>query len=73
MISLSETESAISLSDSRPRALINVISGMSTGEPGILVSGYSEDVVVLDDETALFQQKFVVVDNTPPRYLVYPV
>jgi anthranilate 1,2-dioxygenase small subunit len=38
-----------------------------------LVSGYSEDVVVLGDETALFQQKFVVVDNTPPRYLVYPV
>ncbi|RDH74253.1 hypothetical protein DVS77_32595 [Mycolicibacterium moriokaense] len=45
----------------------------ASGEPGILVSGYSEDVVVLDDETALFQQKFVVVDNTPPRYLVYPV
>ncbi|AEV73697.1 small subunit of phenylpropionate dioxygenase [Mycolicibacterium rhodesiae NBB3] len=45
----------------------------ASGEPGILVSGHSEDVVVLEHETALFQQRFVVLDNTPPRYLVYPV
>src|SRR5581483_3929453 len=37
IIELSETESAMSLSDSKPSARISVISGMSTGDPGIFV------------------------------------
>lgn len=45
----------------------------ASGEAGILVSGHCEDVVVLDGETALFEKRIVVLDNTPPRYLVYPV
>ncbi|MFC7655279.1 oxidoreductase C-terminal domain-containing protein [Pseudonocardia benzenivorans] len=39
----------------------------------ILVSGHGEDLVVLDGDVALFEKRIVVLDNTPPRYLVYPV
>ena len=33
-----DTAAAISLSDSKPSARIKVITGMSTGEPGILAT-----------------------------------
>lgn len=39
----------------------------------ILVSGHCDDLVVLDGDVALFEKRIVVLDNTPPRYLVYPV
>jgi anthranilate 1,2-dioxygenase small subunit len=55
------------------RANVLVAYTGASGESGILASGHTEDVVVFDDETAKFQQRFVVLDNTPPRYLVYPV
>ncbi|AKK27874.1 MULTISPECIES: aromatic-ring-hydroxylating dioxygenase subunit beta [Mycobacteriaceae] len=45
----------------------------ASGEAGILVSGHCDDIVVLHGATALFESRFVVVDNIPPRYLVYPV
>lgn len=46
----------------------------ASGEAEILVSGYCEDVIVIEsNETARLQKRFVVVENTLPRYLVYPV
>ena len=38
MNEFSDTPSAISLSDSSPSALIRVISGISTGDPGIFAT-----------------------------------
>lgn len=55
------------------RSNVIVAYTSASGEAGILLSGHCEDVVILDGEHAVFEKKFVVVDNTPPRYLVYPV
>jgi len=39
----------------------------------LLCSGRTEDIIRIRDGEALFQQRKVLLDGTPARYLVYPV
>lgn len=56
------------------RSNLIVSYSAASGEAGILISGYCDDVVIIEnDETALIQKRCVVVENTLPRYLVYPI
>ncbi len=41
--------------------------------PGVLAIGYYHDVVRIEARRALFERKEVYIDNTPPRYLIYPL
>jgi anthranilate 1,2-dioxygenase small subunit len=65
----------LELGDGRWKVQSNLLVAYTaaSGEAGILISGHCDDIVVLDGATALFESRFVVVDNIPPRYLVYPV
>lgn len=57
----------------RVRANMIVAYTEIDGVPGILASGYYEDLVRMTDEGPRFVQKNVYLDGTPARYLVYPL
>lgn len=43
------------------------------GTAGLLASGHYEDRVRVLGAAALFERRCVFLDNTPPRYLIYPL
>jgi len=55
------------------RANLIVTYTEADGVPGILASGYYEDLVRTTDQGLLFVEKNVFLDGTPSRYLVYPL
>lgn len=45
----------------------------ASGTAGIIAMGHYEDTVQVNESGALFVSKNAYIDNTPPRYLVYPL
>lgn len=45
----------------------------ASGVAGIIAMGHYEDMVQITGLSALFVSKTAFIDNTPPRYLVYPL
>ena len=43
------------------------------GTPALLAIGHYEDRVRITETGAVLEEKRVYLDNTPPRYLVYPL
>lgn len=57
----------------RVRANMIVSYTEGNGTPGVLVSGFYEDVIRLTDNGPRFVEKRVLLDGTPARYLAYPL